>query len=105
MKKIIALIAIIGAATAVYVYAQGNNISLAEEVASLPKEAVQDLQQTARESLGGLAEKAKELGTETKKVLGESVQVDESEPSFQQKAVEYGQYLYCKQVVESYERK
>ena len=105
MKRIIALLAIIGAGAAVYVYAQSNDISLAEEIDSVSEEKVKDFQETTTKQLGEFSQKAKEMGEETKKVLGDSVRVDDSEPSFQEKAVEYGQYLYCKQVVDGFESK
>lgn len=105
MKKIIALLAILGAAAAIYVYAQSNNISLAEEVDSFSEETVKDIRETAVKKLSEVSQKAKEVSEETKKVLGESIQVDDSEPSLQEKALEYGQYLYCKQMVDNFETK
>ena len=45
-----------------------------------------------------------ETAKKTQTFLGQAVQVDqESEKNLSEKAFDYGRYLYCQQVVQSYE--
>jgi hypothetical protein len=61
------------------------------------------LQGTPQEQLGIFASRAQELGGLAQGFIGTSIQKDTSAPSLSQQAMNYGQYLYCKQVVSSYE--
>jgi predicted membrane metal-binding protein len=50
------------------------------------------------------ANNAMETAKKTQTFLGQAVQVDqESEKNLSEKAFDYGRYLYCQQVVQSYE--
>ncbi len=104
LKKLILSLITIGVAGGGYVYVQSNDISLAEEVGKISQEKIKETQETTKKQVGDLSAKAKEVGEQTKKILGESVKVDEeNSSSLQDRAIEYGQYLYCKQVVNNYE--
>lgn len=51
-----------------------------------------------------LGERAGEISQHTQKVLGASIQKNEKEATpLHESALEYGKYIYCKQVVGSYE--
>lgn len=51
-----------------------------------------------------LSSRAQELGGHAQEFFSKGIQTDStSEQSLSQKAVDYGQYLYCKQVVTTYE--
>lgn len=52
-----------------------------------------------------LTERAQTLGSSTEKVLSTAIQADTaSDSSMANRAVEYGKYLYCQQVVEAYDQ-
>jgi len=53
-----------------------------------------------------LTERAQETGEHMQNVLGDQVKVDEEakDKTLPEKAIEYGQYLYCKQVVTDWEK-
>jgi azurin len=107
MKRIFALLATGVLIAAAYVYAQNNNVSLTKEANSFSQEKVQEVQENTKKQVEEVTNKVKQVGEQTKQVLGTAVQVNEKEDSasIQQRAVEYGQYLYCKQVVTNYETK
>ncbi len=52
-----------------------------------------------------LTERGKVAVEEAQKVLGKAIEVDEnSDKAAHEKALEYGKYVYCKQVVEDWEK-
>jgi hypothetical protein len=53
-----------------------------------------------------LTERAKETGEHVQQILGDTVQVDEQgkEKPLHEKTIEYARYLYCKQVVNDWEK-
>jgi sensor c-di-GMP phosphodiesterase-like protein len=53
-----------------------------------------------------LTSRAKETSSHLQNILGDKVEVDEQEANkpLHEKTIEYAHYLYCKQVVEEYER-
>lgn len=56
------------------------------------------------EQLKTLGERAGEISQHTQKVLGASIQKNEKEATpIHESALEYGKYIYCKQVVSTYE--
>ena len=61
--------------------------------------------QQASEQTKVLTSKAKETGEHVQKVLGDNIEVNEAgqEKPLHEKTIEYARYLYCKQVVETYE--
>ncbi|MFH2118237.1 MAG: hypothetical protein ABII10_00650 [Candidatus Paceibacterota bacterium] len=99
-KRIFTLLIIVGLLVAGYFYFIRNS-----SVADKAKAAVEidALQGNIGQQFAILSSRAQEIGNQAKNVLGSSIQVDEDSPSIQEKAINYGQYLYCKQVVESYE--
>ena len=104
MKKLYIIFAVIGLLAVGYVYASQRGL-LSPNTSGIPTE-INTLQGNIGEQFSVLSSRAQELGGHVQNVLGNSVQVDkQSEQSLQQKAIDYGQYLYCKQVVESYEAK
>jgi hypothetical protein len=63
------------------------------------------LSENATEQLKTVGERTGELSSTVGKVLGEAVQVSTTsgEQSLQERAFDYGRYLYCQQVVKDYE--
>ena len=58
----------------------------------------------ASSQLQTLSERAGEVGQHAQNVLGSSIQVNEEEKKpIAESAIEYGRYIYCKQVVTEYE--
>ena len=65
-----------------------------------------ELSSDAGEQIKVTAEKALEAGKVAQEFMSESVQTDESEDKkLGEKAFEYGQYIYCKAVVDDWEQK
>lgn len=66
---------------------------------------IPSLPQNASEQLKTVGERTGELSSTVGKVLGEAVQVGTAsgEQSLQERAFDYGRYLYCQQVVKDYE--
>lgn len=65
---------------------------------------VANLKTDTAEQISTLTTQASKLTDNTGKVLGSAIQADTSDTkTTSEKAVEYGKYLYCKQVVEAYE--
>jgi len=106
MKRILALLALGGLIIAVIINAKDSPASLAEEADNFSQEKVQGVQENTKKQIAKVSDRVKEVGEQAKKVLGVAVKINEEEDagSIQQKAVEYGQYLYCKQVVDNYKQ-
>lgn len=100
MAKTILITLIIGLSIG-YWYARQSQPSFLNSL-PVPPEAVA-LQGDFGQQWATLAGRTSALGEHAKNVLSGTVQVNEEQPSFQEKAIEYGQYLYCKQVVTEYE--
>lgn len=60
-------------------------------------------EQEVEQQVTTLTERSAETLTQTKQVLGESITAHPDEQPLHEKALEYGQYIYCKQVVKEYE--
>lgn len=76
---------------------QFNQLSRNQQLQSAAKQAQDQLQVTS--------EKFQAVSGNVQNVLGAAVQVNENETkTAPEKALDYGKYLYCKQVVEDYER-
>lgn len=58
--------------------------------------------QDAENSFSQLSHRTQEVGKHVSNVLGSSVEATNSTP-LHERALEYGQYIYCKQVVSEYE--
>ena len=56
------------------------------------------------DSLMNLTERSTVLKDTVSQIAKEAVKVDDQEKPLTEKALEYGRYLYCKQVVEDWER-
>lgn len=66
---------------------------------------VQNVSVDASSQLQTLSERAGEVGQHAQNVLGSSIQVNEEEKKpIHESAIEYGRYIYCKQVVTDYEK-
>lgn len=74
---------------------------------SLPSEApeLNTVSSDAASQLQTLGQRAGEVSQHAQQVLGTSIQKNEAaEKPLHQRALDYGQYMYCKQVVEEYEK-
>jgi hypothetical protein len=62
--------------------------------------------QNAENEISGLSQKTLEIGKHAENVLGSSVTAvtEENQTPIHEKAFEYGKYIYCKQVVDDYEK-
>ncbi len=56
------------------------------------------------DSLTNLTERSTVLKNTVSQIAAEAVKVDDQDKPLTEKALEYGRYLYCKQVVEDWER-
>ncbi len=67
----------------------------------------QPLAEDAQQQVENLSSRAQDVAAHSQKVLGDSIQVNdqEKEKNLGEKAIDYGKYLYCKQVVDSYEQR
>lgn len=103
MKKPLILLIVIGLLGGGYIYASQNNM-LPENT---PKIVVPEfnIQGEPQDQLSAFSSRAQELGGYARNFIGSGIQTDDSQPSLSQKALDYGQYLYCKQVVTTYEVK
>jgi hypothetical protein len=100
-RKLLKLLIVLGLIIGGLFYLAQRN-ALSKEGASLTEE-IDTLQGQMGQQFAVMSSRAQEIGNQAKNVLGTSIQVDESQPSIQEKAINYGQYLYCKQVVEGFE--
>ncbi len=68
---------------------------------------IEPFTEDANKQLETLTTRAEEVNEHITKVLGDSVQVneEEKEKNLSEKAFDYGRYLYCKQVVDEFEKK
>jgi len=69
---------------------------------------LQPLTQDAQKQIEVLGERTKEVSEQSKQVLGETVKVNEELTNdnrpVHEKAFDYGRYVYCKQVVQDFEK-
>ena len=74
---------------------------ISDKIASLQS----SLPQNTTEQLGTVSERTGQLSDTVGQVLGEAVKVASTsgESSLQERAFDYGRYLYCQQVVKDYE--
>jgi len=99
-----------------YFYAQNSTSSLAQKLtpytdtltpvveAITPYTKSVHIPDTEIPEVATLAEKGKELTEHVGVVLGDSVsEADPEKQPLHERAVEYGQYIYCKGIVEEYE--
>ncbi|HEX9817423.1 MAG TPA: hypothetical protein VGA89_00820 [Patescibacteria group bacterium] len=100
-RKLIKFLIVAGLLVAGLVYFAQRN-ALSKEDSGLTSD-IDTLQGNIGQQLSVMSSRAQEIGLQAKNVLGTSIQVDESQPSIQEKAINYGQYVYCKQVVEGFE--
>lgn len=98
MKKIVIILLVVGAIAGYWFVTQSkpdNNGDLNTQINTL--------QGGIGQEFSVLSSRAQEIGGLAQNLFSTSIQKDDSGQSAQQKAINYGQYLYCKQVVESYE--
>lgn len=72
-------------------------------LAKINQQEIANLVQNTNQQTQILSERSGEVGSHVKNVLGTFIEENEEEP-IQQRAFEYGRYLYCQQVVEDYEK-
>ena len=64
-----------------------------------------DLQGNTTDQLSTLSSRAKEIGEYAQNAFNSGVKVDEeNQTPLHERAIEYGQYIYCKQVIEDFEK-
>ena len=115
MKKILTLILALLVLTgvAIFVLDKTGKVSAAELMTRLTQfiplkpEQWQPVAEDAQIQVENLSSRAQDVAAHSQKVLGESIQVNdqEKEKNLGEKAIDYGKYLYCKQVVDSYEQR
>jgi len=72
---------------------------------SLEQVKLDELSQNAGDQIKLMSERALEAGKVAKDFVAGSVEVDEkSEKNLSERAFEYGQYIYCKAVVDNWEK-
>ncbi|MDQ5950907.1 MAG: hypothetical protein QG639_184 [Patescibacteria group bacterium] len=83
---------------------------IAESISSMSSQVsekspqVQNVTTDASTQLNTLTERAGQVSQHTQNVLGSSIQVNNQiKKPIHESAIEYGRYIYCKQVVEDYE--
>lgn len=76
---------------------------LASQGDSLASLSIPKMPKNAGEQLDTVKDRATEVGNTVGNVLGTAVQQASSSGSLQEKAFDYGSYLYCQQVVKDYE--
>ena len=92
-------------------FQDGKINSWQDIVNSLQKEEelnlqLNELSSNAGEQIKATAQKAIEAGKVAQEFVAESIQTDElSEKNLGEKAFEYGQYVYCKAVVDDWEQR
>lgn len=127
LKKIVVVVVLVGAGLAVWhrvapeqfastlqpVSAQLEKLGFAKTSESLGASlsssatSISEKKETVaiQEELKTLTERGKVAVEEAQKVLGKAIEVDEnSDKAAHEKALEYGKYVYCKQVVEEWEK-
>ena len=110
-KKLFTIIGVLILVGAGYAYASYQDV-LPEEIPDLPKEKLEELvnkapsfnsfQATTEDQIEVLSSRAKEVSAYAQDAFQLGIKEDDSQP-VHEKAIEYGQYVYCKQVVETYE--
>lgn len=80
----------------------GSSLSISDTLAAVQ---VPTLPENTSEQLKTMSARTGELSTSVGRVLGEAVKVatPAGESSLQERAFDYGRYLYCQQVVKDYE--
>ena len=95
-----------------YVYASHNKIvpenfpevsAPLEKVQEIKPPEINGLPESTQGQLEIFSSRAKELGNYAQDAIKTGIQIDDSEPVHEQ-VIDYGQYIYCKQVVETYEK-
>jgi len=80
----------------------GEGSQLAQNIQTEGSNAIQALPPSAQQQITALAERSQQ----SQQVLGSFIEVNQapSEQQLHERALEYGQYLYCKQAVEAWEQ-
>ncbi|MCA9369604.1 hypothetical protein KC686_00425 [Candidatus Woesebacteria bacterium] len=111
MKKIIVLLLLIAgigflAFSATRETAFFFTLPQTEKIITIQPIKITEISESAPEQLSQLGSRAQTIGDTTGQVLGEAIQADtQGGESMANTAVEYGKYLYCKQIVEGWEAK
>ena len=106
MKKLLnlALIAVI-ALIAIY-FAGEKNWLKNTPLKNFDHQQLNIFSQEASDQTKVLTSRAKETSEHVQKILGDNIEVNEAQKDkpLHEKTIEYARYLYCKQVVEDYQR-
>lgn len=106
IKKILFFVLIITVLVATIYYAYNKGYLNNTPLVNIHKQDVQNFTQDAQEQSQILGSQAQKASLQLQQVLGESIQVDEdNDKPLYAKTIDYGKYLYCKQVVKDYEEK
>ena len=81
-----------------------DKLKLPEKISTnnINQEKISEIAQDATNQTQELTSKAQEVSEHAQKILGESVKEGEEVP-LHEKALDYGKYIYCKEVVKEYE--
>ncbi|MFZ1721872.1 MAG: hypothetical protein WAU07_05200, partial [Microgenomates group bacterium] len=74
-----------------------------EKTGIVDREKIESFANDAQSEIQTISSRGQDVASHTQQVLGASVEVNENDTSIQNRAFEYGRYLYCQQVVEEYE--
>jgi len=80
-------------------------IPFLEKTLQIDTTKINQLSENAPEELKTITERGQVVGEHVQNVLGSSVKVSDSAPPIHERALEYGRYLYCQEVVKEYEAK
>ncbi len=80
-----------------------TQLPFSETVFQLDQAELEKFTSTASEELKIISERSKEVGEHAQNVLGSTIEVNEEKQPIHERAIDYGRYIYCQQVVEDYE--
>lgn len=106
--RIVVILLLLAAGGIYFLYQKSDGKILLEqpflqETLKLDNQKIEEFAQSTSSELETLTERGKEVGEHAQNVLGRSVEVNEEQPALHERALEYGRYVYCQQVVEEYE--
>lgn len=70
---------------------------------NINSERIEKLSQNTPKELQTLAERGKTVGKHTSNILGSSVEINQEDQPVHEKAIGYGRYLYCQEVIKEYQ--
>lgn len=108
LKKLFVVLFIVAAgALAAVIFATDRVLEVANPILDktgfVDAKQVVDFAATAQSELEVATGRGQELGAHTQQVLGAAIEPSSKEQAIHEKAFEYGRYVYCQEVVKSYE--